>query len=103
MVLEVVAGIGMDQHDEPVPLQREPGHQVREDIRLEGDLEAPHRMRPDRALMEATDRHPLAERLADALLQVPGARLGRLVEIDMRMPAFDGGAFLRGCGHALPR
>lgn len=87
VVFQFIAGLRMDEHGEPAAVQRQPGHHLTEFFRRKGELAAPVRVRPDRALMHPP--HLDAEFVSAPLAQRAGLIEGVGVEIDVGVEGLD--------------
>jgi hypothetical protein len=96
MVAQFVAGVRMQEDVERAVIQHEPRHDGVEVLAPERELVRPDRMRADRLLVEAAELQPRAELLVDDLAEGPGGIAMGGVEIDVRVPAFDGGGIEQG-------
>ena len=67
MIAQLIAGVRMDEHIERAVIECEPTDNRREFRGNESNLVAPHRMRPNRAFVKATQFDPLAELPGDDL------------------------------------
>jgi hypothetical protein len=65
MIAQRVAGVRMEKHVERTVVQRQPLDDVAEVLAFEGELIRPHRVRADRAFMEAADLRDVAKACAD--------------------------------------
>src|SRR3546814_10041000 len=82
----------MQEDRQRATVQRQPGHDLRENGRGEGDLVAPVRMRPHRAVVPAPEVH--VEARLDSLPQDSGRSLAVGVIVNVGMVAADRAAIL---------
>lgn len=91
VIAQFVPRVRVQEHVERAVMQCEPGHDFGELRGLERDLIRPRRMRPDEALVEAAELHARAEAAFDGFAKSSRRVAARRVEIDVGMPAGDGG------------
>ncbi|MOA41119.1 hypothetical protein D3C78_1630550 [compost metagenome] len=87
MIHQVVAGDRVHQHHQSIAMQRQPRDQFGKHRRTEGQLAAPVRMRPDRALVHAA--HLQLEALRRFLAQGAGLLQGVGIEVHVDVVAVD--------------
>jgi hypothetical protein len=85
VVFEIVAGEGMHQNGEILPMPLQPGNQPLELILVECQLATPARVRPHGLAMDATDRY--GKQFAGFLAEPGGVLHGGGIEIDVGVVA----------------
>ncbi|CAM2152853.1 hypothetical protein PT2222_290098 [Paraburkholderia tropica] len=89
MIAQRIGGIRMHEYVETTVIKRKPCKDVGEVRVGDRELIRPHRMRPNRTLVETTDLHGIAPTRVDDFAQGPRgvARIG--IEINVSVPAGD--------------
>ncbi|MNN40540.1 hypothetical protein D3C81_1546170 [compost metagenome] len=99
MVAQVAAGDGVHQHRKAIAVQRQPGNDLAEQLRLERQLATPVRVRADGFLVDPA--HLQRKAPCGFLAEFAGLGEGVGVEVDVGVKALD--PWGRGLGHmAIP-
>ena len=102
MIAQLIAGVRMQEHVQRTMIEREPAQHGWELSMRERDLVAPTRMWTDRFLVKSPERDPIAQVCRHGFPEVPRCVTALCVEIDMRVPAFDGAHIGFGAFHHRP-
>ncbi len=87
VIQQVVAGIGVQKHHQPAPIERQPRQDRADQSGTEGQLAAPVRVRADRALVDAA--HLQVEQTRAFFGQAAGRGDGGRIKIEMGVIAVD--------------